>query len=141
MKSVIVVLALLTALACGISFVLMSSTAKTTVPALIDAAPGLIEAARRTDTLDEIQQFEELERPSRPVWPFVFVTVVVLGMMVLVLGTPFLKQTNGLVRQFKRRGGGARPSAAPPAQPIILPPGYGQQALLPPPTEDEANQW
>ena len=138
---IIVILALLALIVCGVSFALLSATAEVTMPALIDAAPSLIEAARRTDTLDEIQQFEELERPSRPIWPFVLAIVVVVGMFTMVAGTPFLKQANSLFRQFKRRGGGARPSAAPPAQPIILPPNFGQQALLPPPTEDEANQW
>jgi hypothetical protein len=142
MKQVISVLLFATLLACAVGFVLLSAAVDTAVPTMLDAAPGIVEEIRRTDTLDEIQQFEELERPSRPVWPFVLAIVVVVGMFTMVAGTPFLKQANSLLRQFKRRGGGARPSTAPPAQPpIVLPPGYGQQALLPPPSGDEVDQW
>lgn len=141
MKQVASVLVLLSMLACSASIFVLSLTARETAPIIAESVPGAIQEYKRTDTLDELQQFQELERPYRPIWPFVLVTVVVVGVLLLVLGTPFLKQANSLLRQFKRRGGGARPSAAPPAPPIILPPNFGQQALLPPPNGDEVDQW
>lgn len=132
MSKVLGIVALVGFVACSLATLTLSAAVRESAPAVVDAAPAMIQELRRTDTLDELQQFEKLERPSRPVWPFVLALVVSVGLTVIVAGTPFLKQANSTLRLFKRKGGGGgSPHQAPPPLPIILPPGYGQQQQLP----------
>ena len=126
MKQAVSGIVLLIILACSASVAMLSSASAE----VVGVAPQIVHELRQTDTLDELQQFEKLERPSRPVWPFVLALVVSLGLTGMALGTPFLKQANSTLRLFKRKnGGGGSPHQAPPPLPIILPPGYGQQQL------------
>ncbi|MCA9872483.1 MAG: hypothetical protein KC441_02480 [Anaerolineales bacterium] len=138
MKSLVVVLGLVALIACSVSVGIISLTAKDTIPVAAEAAPSVIREFRRTDTLDELQQFEAMERPSRPVWPFIMALALVIGVIVLLQSPSILKQFNSTLRQLKRRGGGRGRSSSggqgqvsPPPQPIILPPNYGsdQRAL------------
>lgn len=132
MSKVLGIVALVGFVACSLATLTLSAAVRESAPAVVDAAPAMIQELRRTDTLDELQQFEKLERPSRPVWPFVLALVVSVGLTVIVAGTPFLKQANSTLRLFKRKGGGNGRTPQPPSSPIILPPGYGHQPLLPP---------
>jgi hypothetical protein len=138
-------------LACALAFLALSTAVRETAPAVVEQAPSLIGELRRTDTLDELQQLHELERPSRPVWPFILFIVVIVLLFGMVVGTPFLKQANSLLRQVKRRGGGngrraPHPADQQPNNPIILPPnyGYGPPQLPPPnqpPSSPEDTEW
>lgn len=139
MKQVVGMLALLALISCSLASFSLSRMAEAVGPAAIEAAPGVIREYRRTDTLDELQQFQELERPNRPVWPFILALSMVILTMLLIQSPSILKQSNSMIRQFKRRGGGRRNSNGsasnklPPQPPIILPPGYGrEQRALPP---------
>lgn len=133
MSKVLGIIALVGFVACSLATLTLSAAVRESAPSVVGAAPAMIQELRRTDTLDELQQFDELERPSRPVWPFVLALVVSVGLTVIIAGTPFLKQANSTLRMFKKRGGSANGRAHQPApSPIILPPGYGQQPLLPP---------
>jgi hypothetical protein len=140
-RNILIILVLATLMACSLSILVMSSAMSTAVPTIAENAPAVVREFRHTDTLDELQEFAALERPSRPVWPFILFLVITLLLFGMVVGAPFLKQTNSLVRQFKRRGHGrATHRPTPPSNPIILPPGYGQPQL-PPAAQREESEW
>jgi len=139
MKKGIGVLVLLVILMCSAAAFSLSLTARDTLPTAVEAAPALMREYRRTDTLDELQEFYELENPPRPIWAWILVAVVAVVAMLLIGGTPFLKQFNSSLRLFKRRGSGSSAGGRPSATPtIVLPPDFGRPAL-PPPQEEE--QW
>lgn len=141
MKQAVSVIVLLIILACSASVTMLSSASSE----VAGVAPQIVRELRQTDTLDELQQFEKLERPSPPIWPFVLALAVSVGITLLILGTPFLKQLNSFTRQLKRaRGGRGRSNQPlPPASyPITLPPNFDDQPdqrRLPPPSGD--SQW
>ena len=141
MKNILLLLLVAALLACALAFLALSMAVRETAPVVVEQAPSLIHEYRRTDTLDELQQLREIERPSRPIWPFIFFLIATLLLFGLVVGTPFLKQANSLLRQVKRRGGGhgrraPHPADQPTNSPIILPPGYGYgPPQLPPPNQ------
>lgn len=147
MSKLISLLAVAAFLACALAALSLSTAVRETAPAVVEQAPALIREYRHTDTLDELQQLRELERPSRPLWPFIFFLIVIILLFGMVVGTPFLKQTNSLLRQFKRRGRGHGRRAPHPiddsignGRPIILPPGYGVPQLPPPDSHPPATE-
>ncbi|MCB0057418.1 MAG: hypothetical protein KDE45_10340 [Caldilineaceae bacterium] len=153
MSKLISLLTVAAFLACALAFLTLSTAVRETAPAVVEQAPALIREYRHTDTLDELQQLRAQERPSRPLWPFIFFLIVIILLFGMVVGTPFLKQTNSLLRQFKRRGRGHGRRAPYPAddsassgRPIILPPtySYGPPQLPPPdssPSATEDTEW
>lgn len=141
MKQTIGVLALLAIIGCSLASFSLSRMAEAVGPAAIDAAPGVIREYRRNDTLDELQQFQELERPNRPVWPFILALAAVIGTMILIQSPSILKQANSMLRQFKRRGGGRGRSHINQPPPIILPPGYGSDQRALPPGQQVGDEW
>lgn len=140
MKNILPLLLAATLLSCALAFLALSTAVRETAPAVVEQAPSLIREFRHTDTLDELQQLREIERPSRPVWPFILFLIVIILLFGMVVGTPFLKQANSLLRQVKRRGSGngrraPYPADQPTNSPIILPPNYGYSPRqLPPPS-------
>ena len=151
MKNILPLLLAAAFLTCALAFLALSTAVRETAPAVVEQAPALIGELRRTDTLDELQQLHELERPSRPVWPFVLFLIVIILLFGMVVGAPFLKQANSLLRQFKRRVGGhgrraPYPADQPTNSPIILPPNYGYSPRQlpppsPPPSSPEDTEW
>ncbi|MBK8989527.1 MAG: hypothetical protein IPM39_26300 [Chloroflexi bacterium] len=151
MKNILPLLLAAAFLACALAFLALSTAVRETTPAVVEQSPALIREFRHTDTLDELQQLRELERPSRSLWPFILFLVVIVLLFGMVVGTPFLKQANSLLRQVKRRGGGngrraPHPADQPTNNPIILPPnyGYGPPQLPPPnqpPSSPEDTEW